>query len=147
MSEKALHHLFLRDLDRLRDAMEAYTQEAEVWKVGGSISNAAGNLCLHLCGNLRHFVGHLLGGIVYSRDREREFGARDLPLAELLHEVELSRSAVDKTFVTLSSDALKAPYPLRVLDREWSTDEFLLHLYGHLNYHLGQIDYHRRIMG
>lgn len=142
-----MHQLFLRDLDRLHSAMEAYTHEADVWKVAGTISNRAGNICLHLCGNLRHFVGHVLGGITYTRDREREFGARDLPLAELLHEVALARSAVDQTFAALADVQLNAPFPLRVLDREWATDEFLLHLYGHLNYHLGQIDYHRRILG
>lgn len=147
MSAKALHQLFLRDLDRLRAAMEAYADETLLWKLDGTISNTAGNLCLHLCGNLRHFVGQALGGTGYTRDREREFAARGLPLAELLHEVDLARSAVDRTFAALSAEQLNGTYPLRVLDREWGTEEFLLHLYGHLNYHLGQIDYHRRILG
>ena len=146
MDRAAIQQLFLRDLDRLRATMEAYPHEADVWKVAGTINNRSGNLCLHLCGNLRHFVGHLLGGIAYSRDREREFGARDLPMTELLDEVEVTRDAVDKTIAALSDVQFSAPYPVRVLDKEWATDEFLLHLYGHLNYHLGQIDYHRRIL-
>jgi hypothetical protein len=146
MEPTGLHHLFLRDLDRLRAAMEAYRNEASIWKVGGGITNPAGNLCSHLCGNVRHFLGHVLGGIPYTRDRDREFGARHVPLTELLNDVDLARRAVDQTFAKLKTGTLNAPYPLHVLDREWVTEEFLVHLYGHLNYHLGQIDYHRRLL-
>lgn len=146
MSTTALRLLFLRDIDRLRAAMEAYPDDAAPWLLSGAIRNRSGNLCLHLCGNLRHFIGHELGGIAYTRDREREFGAAHVPLAELLEEVELARYAVELTFEALSAERLSALYPLKVLEREWETGEFLLHLYGHLNYHLGQIDYHRRIL-
>ncbi|MEX1131803.1 MAG: DinB family protein, partial [Flavobacteriales bacterium] len=101
----------------------------------------------HLCGNLRHFIGLELGGIAYTLDREREFDTVHLPLAVLMEEVDLARQAVERTLETLPPERLIAPYPLKVLDKEWATGDFLLHLYGHLNYHLGQIDYHRRILG
>jgi len=145
MKPQYLAELFARDLQRLDTAVEAYTTDAALWTTSGVVRNPGGTLCLHLCGNLRHFVGHVLGGLAYTRDREHEFGARDLTKAELLAEVERTQHDVAYALARLTPEQLEAPYPQRVLERDWNTAAFLLHLYGHLNYHLGQMDYHRRM--
>lgn len=142
------HHfaeLFARDIKRLDAIVEAYATDEALWTTSGSVKNPGGTLCLHLCGNLRHFVGHVLGDLPYTRDREREFGARDLTKADLLAEVESTQHDVAYAIARLTAEQLQGPYPVRVLDRDWNTGAFLLHLYGHLNYHLGQLDYHRRM--
>ncbi len=41
---------------------------------------------------------------------------------------------------------LEAEYPILVFDHKTSTEYLLVHLTGHLNYHLGQINYHRRLI-
>jgi len=145
MDPQHLAELFARDLQRLESAVAAYATDDALWTLSGQVRNPGGTLCLHLCGNLRHFVGHVLGGLPYIRDREHEFGARDRTKVELLAEVERTRNDVAQALARLTPEQLEAPYPQRVLEREWNTAAFLLHLYGHLNYHLGQLDYHRRM--
>ena len=48
---------FNRDLKRLHKEIEAYTDEAVLWQKAEGISNPAGNLCLHLVGNLNEYIG------------------------------------------------------------------------------------------
>lgn len=141
-----LHDLYARDLQRLRDAVAAYPDDDALWRTAGAISNSGGTLCLHLCGNLRHFIGHTLGGHAYVRDREREFSARGLTRAELLAEVDRMRIEVLGTLAALEPTALERTFPQHLMEREWRTDELLVHLHGLLCYHLGQLDYHRRIL-
>ncbi len=147
MNLNDLKHLFRRDIDRLQKEIEAYEQESLLWLVRGEISNSAGNLCLHLCGNLRHYIGHVLGGSGYVRDRAHEFSARDMGRRQLTAEIDDTRRAVEGTLEKLAEEELDKTYPEEVLGYEMSTGYFLIHLYGHLNYHLGQINYHRRLSG
>ncbi|HED09398.1 MAG TPA: DinB family protein [Caldithrix abyssi] len=147
MNLNDLKHLFRRDIDRLQKEIEAYEQESLLWLVRGEISNSAGNLCLHLCGNLRHYIGHVLGGSGYVRDRAHEFSARDMDRRQLTAEIDDTRRAVEGTLEKLAEEELDKTYPEEVLGYEMSTGYFLIHLYGHLNYHLGQINYHRRLSG
>ncbi|MCL4283407.1 MAG: hypothetical protein KJZ58_14240 [Flavobacteriales bacterium] len=102
--------------------------------------------CLHICGNLNHFVGHVLGGQAYRRDRAKEFSAKGLPKEELLGEVDRAIIAVDVAMRQLTGTTLEAPYPIPTPVDAESTCHFLLHLYGHLNYHLGQVNYLRRTL-
>ncbi len=141
-----LRLLIARDLRQLCNEIDAFTSEANIWRTEGSVKNSAGNLCLHLCGNLRYFIGSVLGGGTYRRDREREFSASDVPKAELLQEVKRTMDTVDATLAGLSADVLKNPYPVKVLTEMITTGHFLLHLYGHLGYHLGQVNYIRRVL-
>ena len=134
------------DLQRLHTEIEAFPSEADLWRVSGAVTNSAGNLCLHLCGNLQHFIGAVLGGSGYVRDREHEFAARNIPRAELLAEVDRTRKALAKAFASLSDGRLHEPFPIPVQGEELNTAYFLLHLQGHLNYHLGQVNYLRRML-
>jgi uncharacterized damage-inducible protein DinB len=140
-----LHAIILRDLRALRREVEAYPNDSAVWVVPAGIANSCGTLVLHLAGNLRLYVGHVVGSIAYERDRPREFAARDLPRADLLREIDVTIDAVDRAFVHVTADTLASEFPLAIGAVRVNTQDFLLHCAVHLGYHLGQIDYHRRL--
>ena len=137
--------LLLRDLDALQQEISAYPDDASLWTVPSGIANSGGTLALHLAGNLRHFVGHLLGASGYVRAREREFATRDLTRAAVLDELADTVTQVTRALSALDPAQLEAPFPVPVLDTQLRTDVMLLHLATHLTYHLGQVDYHRRL--
>lgn len=142
---ETLLKLFDRDLLRLEEEMNLYQSEEAIWRVSGEIKNTAGNLCLHLCGNLQHYIGANLGRISYVRNRDNEFAAKGLSKAELIAEVQKTRQAVRESLETLKPSILESEYPEKVYDYPMTTGYFLIHLIAHLSYHLGQINYHRRI--
>jgi len=146
MTVEYLHRIFLRDLAALRRELEAYAQEADIWACPQGIANSAGTLALHLAGNVQHFIGAQLGATGYVRDRDAEFGDRDVPRTTLIAHVEQATRAVDDTLHSLPEARLAEPYPLEVGGVRLPTGLFLMHLAAHLGYHLGQIDYHRRIV-
>jgi uncharacterized damage-inducible protein DinB len=141
-----LKQLFDRDLERLAVELKQYQKEANIWKIKGDINNSAGNLCLHLCGNLQHFIGHILNHTNYQRKRAREFGTKHLPIDVLLKEIDQTRKVLREYFEQLVQTETDKTYPIEVFGQEMTTGWFLLHLYGHLNYHIGQITYHRRLI-
>lgn len=143
---ETLLKLFDRDLQRLEEEINLYQSEEAIWKLGGEIKNTAGNLCLHLCGNLQHYIGANLGHTSYVRNRENEFAAKGISKAELVAEVQKTRQTVRETLETLKPSVLEAEYPERIFDYPTTTAYFLIHLTAHLNYHLGQVNYHRRIL-
>ena len=143
---KALHELFKRDLDKLINEVKAYEKEEHLWKVDGNISNSAGNLTLHIAGNLKHFIGAILGNSSYIRKRDEEFERKDVKRTELLEEIKETKKVVLATLEDLTENDLEALYPVNHLKKEMTTLFFLQHLYGHLHYHLGQINYHRRLL-
>lgn len=138
--------LFGRDLTRLAQELEAFTEESQLWQTTEGVSNSAGNLTLHLEGNLREYVGRQLGGTAYERRRDEEFSGSGVAKADLIRRIEEVRTLVQSTISTLADDQLSATYPEKVLGVDCSTQQFLLHLFGHFNYHLGQIDYLRRFL-
>lgn len=144
MLTEILINLFERDLSRLEDEIAAYETEEAIWRVPEGIKNSAGNLCLHLCGNLQHFIGAVLGQTGYVRQRDREFSDKNIPRQDLLALVGVTRRVVLTVIVGLTPEAMAKQFPERVMG-DMTTDHFLVHLYGHLNYHLGQINYHRRL--
>lgn len=146
MTKEALTKLFERDLNKLAQEIAAYTNEQDIWKVQDGIANSGGNLCLHLVGNLKHFVGKMLGQIPYERKREKEFTDKDIPQQQLLQHIEETKTAVLSTIEKLNEEQLNNTYPSEVFGYSMSTEYFLIHLYGHLDYHLGQINYHRRLL-
>ena len=143
---ETLLKLFDRDLQRLEEEMNLYQSEESIWKLSGEIKNTAGNLCLHLCGNLQHYIGAVLGRTSYVRNRDNEFAAKGIAKADLIAEVQRTRQTVHDTLETLKPSVLESEYPEKVYDYPMTTAYFLIHLTAHLNYHLGQINYHRRIL-
>jgi len=139
--------LFLRDLDKLAEEISLYTNESKLWKLDGNIHNSGGTHCLHLCGNLQHFIGAIIGKSGYERNRDLEFSARDLSKSELLLEVAKTKAIVETTLKNMHDVDLSQIYPVHKAGKEMNTAYMLQHLFGHLSYHLGQINYHRRLLG
>jgi uncharacterized damage-inducible protein DinB len=137
--------MLLRELVTLRKEVESYPSDEHIWRVVPGISNSGGTLTLHLTGNLLHFIGAVLGKTGYVRDRDAEFSTRGLPRAELLNRVDQTTATLAQTFKTLTDEVLESRYPEAVAKMRVTTGDFLVHLLSHLAYHLGQIDYHRRI--
>jgi hypothetical protein len=145
----ALALLFDKDLATLRTELEGYPDDASVWKVQPGINNSAGTLVLHLTGNLKHFVGASLGKTGYVRDRDAEFGDRDLPRRALLQRIDETRDVVAKTLGGLDDAALDRPFPGKgpqTLGDAPTSGALLTYMYGHFAYHLGQVNYHRRLL-
>lgn len=138
--------LFTRDLRKLHGEISAYQQEAAIWAIDKDIANSAGNLTLHLVGNLNTYLGAVLGKTGYIRDRELEFSRKDLSRAELLQLIEATIPMVLHALDQLSPADLEKEYPLLVFEVPTTIGYFLVHLSVHLGYHLGQINYHRRLL-
>jgi hypothetical protein len=141
-----LAHLFGRDLAKLSQQIEAFPTDEALWQTLPGVINAAGNLALHIEGNLREFVGRQLGNLPYERKRELEFSSKGASRGELSARLAELRSSIPSVIAELSPEQMEMEYPEVVLGAPTSTQEFLIHLYGHLNWHLGQVDYLRRIL-
>jgi uncharacterized damage-inducible protein DinB len=147
MTPHDLSILLRRDLTRLRDEVHAYQTDAALWNQAPGISNSGGNLALHICGNLRHFIGHILGGTAYTRDRDREFAIKNIRRSEILTEIDITIIEVIPVLETMTADQLAGEFPKEIGGIRQTTGFALLHLFGHLSYHLGQVNYHRRMTG
>jgi hypothetical protein len=185
MGTEQLRAVMVRDLRAAAREVEAYGSDAALWRAVPGVSNSGGMLALHLAGNLRHFIGAVLGGTGYVRDREAEFARRGagvpgvgvpgagsssavspnavspgngpvdasgpaavLPVLsreQVAAELRLAAKEVELTLRALPSVRLDAEYPVPVVGRRLRTSQFLMHLVSHLGYHLGQLDYHRRL--
>ncbi len=136
---------FERDLTTLKNELELYTNEQHLWLTDTNIKNSAGNLCLHLIGNLNHFIGAVLGKTGYVRERDKEFTEKQ-SLPELITRVEKTKTMLTEVLTNLTHEQYEGLYPILFLEKEISTSQMLLQLSTHLNYHLGQINYHRRLL-
>jgi hypothetical protein len=144
--QSELAALYRRDLAKVIQQLEAFPDGPALWQLAPGVTNSAGNLALHLEGNLREFIGRQLGDVAYQRRREQEFAAKGVPPAKLIAALEDVAELIPRVIGSLSDQVLAAPYPSQVVGGYASTQQFLLHLLGHLNYHLGQIDYLRRFL-
>jgi len=146
MIAEQLNAIMQRELRSLKRELKAYSDEADIWQEPGGISNSAGTLTLHVLGNLQHFVGAILGATGYQRDRQAEFERRNTPRAELLEEIDRTLQVVGATLASLETGSLTAQFPVPFGETSVTTGDFLIHLTTHLAFHLGQIDYHRRLV-
>ena len=138
--------LLLRDLRKLDEEIRLFPDERSIWTTRGDIKNPAGNLCLHLCGNLQHYIGKVLGGSAYMRNRDSEFAAKNISRTHLHEEILRTVQAVATSLEKLNPEILLKEYPEKVFDYPITTMHFLIHLAAHLGYHLGQVNYHRRMI-
>jgi hypothetical protein len=146
MLTETLKSLFTRDLNKLKLEIESYQDESKIWVIDKNISNSAGNLCLHLIGNINNFIGAEIGKTGYIRNRELEFSLKNVPRTELIEKIEDTIVVVNNALDRLTEADLQSIYPLVVFEKEMTTEFFLVHLSVHLGYHLGQINYHRRLV-
>jgi hypothetical protein len=143
---KELAALFCRDLQRLAQEVAAFPNDETLWKTLPGITNSTGNLTLHLEGNLREYIGRQLGGVAYQRERPREFADKGVPKAELKAKVEKLQELIPGILKALPKERWKTPAAEKIQGAELSVRQFVIHLHGHFNYHLGQIDYLRRAL-
>ncbi|ULQ57766.1 DinB family protein [Flavihumibacter rivuli] len=141
-----LRQLFERDLNRLYKEMESYTHEPSLWVTDKQIANSGGNLCLHLVGNLNTYIGVHLGSSSYVRNRELEFSNKHVPRSQLLDMIIQTKDVVDNTLAGMKEEDLQEDYPIIIWESKTSKGYVLVHLATHLAYHLGQINYHRRLL-
>ena len=138
--------LFERDLNKLKSELLAYQSEEVIWKTEAAISNSAGNLALHLIGNLNTYIGAEIGKTGYIRNRPLEFSAKFVPRDRLIADIEATIEVIKNALPLLTDEDYKVEYPVLVLEEKKSTEYFFIHLAVHLRYHLGQIKYHRRLL-
>ena len=138
--------VFDRDLRALAREVEAYPDERDLWRIPPGVANSAGTLALHLAGNVQHYLGAVLGGTGYHRDRPAEFAQRNVSRAELLGRIEAARAAVRAAAARADDERLAADFPEPVGGVRIEAGAYLVHLVAHFAYHLGQIDYHRRLV-
>ncbi len=135
-----------RDLETLAREVKAYPDEAALWQLPEGITNSTGTLVLHLTGNIQHFLGAKLAATGYVRDRPAEFSARGIPRPALLRRIEAAIGSVRAVAGRVPSETLERDYPEVVGGVRVATGEYLVHLVAHFAYHLGQVDYHRRLV-
>lgn len=138
--------LFERDILKVKQEISLYTEEQKLWIALPGTSNPGGNICLHLLGNLQHYIGGVLGGSGYQRNRPEEFSQQNIPVSKLVQSLDATAVLIPATIRKLSEKDLAAIYPEKVFEQVMTVEYFLFHLLAHLNYHLGQLNYHRRVM-
>ena len=138
--------LLVRDLRGMINEIEAYPNDELVWETPTNISNSAGVLAMHACGNLNHYVGHVLGGSSYERDRNLEFAVQALARSEIRQALESTISILESVMPSINPERMPEPFPESVGGHLLNTQAFLLHLSTHLSFHLGQVGYLRRIL-
>ena len=141
-----LMEIMENDLNKLKNEINQYENENDLWIVKGDISNSAGNLCLHLLGNLNHFIGHLIGGTGYQRKRETEFSDKNVARSELNNRIDALIEVIKKSLPKLTDEDMNRTFPNNISGKIREYGFALVHFSNHFNYHLGQINYHRRII-
>ena len=137
---------YLHDLNKLKEEISLYENENDLWLLKGDIKNSPGNLALHLVGNLKHFVGAQLDSTGYVRNRDKEFADKNVPREKMMKEIDEVIEIMQKVLPKITDEIFSQEYPIEFLGAKRLTGEILFILYGHLNYHLGQINYHRRLL-
>ncbi len=138
--------LYIKGLNQLKTELQAYSSETNIWVIKDGITNSSGILAKHLIGNLNHYIGAVIGNSEYIRNREREFENQPVPREALLKQIDVLIETLQKVLSELNVMLLPQEYPLQVFGHPMTYQFFLIHLLGHLNYHLGQVNYHRRII-
>lgn len=143
---ETLRLLFNRDLLRLKSEINLYKDESKIWIVEKNITNSAGNLCLHLLGNLNTYIGAAFGKTNYVRNRELEFSIKNISKKELIDQIDHTIIVIEMSLNNITEEELKSEHQILVFDKKTTLEYLLVHLTTHLTYHLGQINYHRRLL-
>jgi uncharacterized damage-inducible protein DinB len=124
---------------RIETALGMLSDE-QIWLRSGENSNAAGNLCLHLAGNVRQWIIHGVGGKPDIRVRAREFQARGgVSRAELLERL---RSTVEEACGVIEAcEPAGLLRTVRPQNYDVTVLEAIYHVVEHFAQHTGQILY------
>ena len=145
MLNSVLANFYERDIRKLIEEVNLFRNEEDLWRTLGSVKNSSGNLVLHIIGGLNHFIGATLVQTGYVRDRDQEFIRKGVERKDLVAQLEELIPMINKTVNALTREHMEAEYPIFFDKPKTSTSYVLLQLLLHLNYHLGQVNYLRRI--
>lgn len=146
MLNEILIQKYESDLQNVIKEINLYESEADLWKLEEGITNSGGNLALHLLGNINHYIGATLGNTDYKRQRDLEFSAKNTSRAEIIEGLENAINVVKETLDNLSKEDFHKEYPENFDGQTHETLSVIIRMLSHLNYHLGQINYHRRLL-
>ncbi len=146
MLNSVLANFYGRDIRKLIEEVNLFKNDEDLWRTRGSVKNASGNLVLHIIGGLNHFIGATLAHTGYVRDRDQEFIRKGVLRNDLVAQLEALIPMISRTVNALTQEHMEAEYPLIFDNAKNSTSYVLLQLLLHLNYHLGQVNYLRRIL-
>ncbi|MFT7590061.1 MAG: hypothetical protein ACI959_002283 [Limisphaerales bacterium] len=136
---------YSRYIATLRKELDAYPNEEMLWQLVPGTTNSAGNLFLHLAGNLQHFIGYSLANTTYKRDRAAEFSLSNIPRQTIHSQLNDAEKAVQLAFGQMTDSQLSNPFPNWIIKHENASIAHALGQFlSHLAYHTGQINYHRR---
>jgi hypothetical protein len=145
MVKETFLHLYERDLQKVIEEIKLYKSDEDLWELSEGITNSGGNLALHLIGNINHYFGANLGNTGYKRERDLEFSEKNVSREAIVEKLENTISVLKETLNNLSDEDFKNEYPEELGDGKQKTFGVVIHMLSHLNYHLGQINYHRRL--
>ncbi len=146
MNKAEIISFYERELNKLISEIELYKKEENIWHIEKNIANSAGNLTLHLIGNLHTFIGKEIGNTTYIRNRELEFLQKNVPRKKMIASINDTLKMIEKSLNSITNEDLKKEYPVMKFPKAETTEFLLIHLINHLSYHLGQINYHRRLI-
>jgi hypothetical protein len=146
MLSSVLVNFYERDIRRLIEEVNLFQSEENLWKTAGAVKNSVGNLVLHIVGGTNYLIGATLANTGYTRDRDKEFSIKGLERKYLVDQLETLIPMIKKVLNGLSQEDLDNEYPLPFDDMVRSKSYVLLQLLLHLNYHLGQVNYLRRML-
>jgi len=146
MTNSEIASLYERDLRNLIKEIMSFRNEENLWKTYGTIKNSSGNLALHIIGGLNYLIGTTLAHTGYIRNRDQEFTDKEMGRKLIVEQLEELIPMINQTVNSLTPEQLESTYP-RFFDKEDATNSYVLtQLLLHLNYHLGQVNYLRRIL-
>ena len=96
----------VRELEGLKRELACFADDESVWSTLPGVANSAGNLALHVAGNLQYFIGTVLGHTGYVRNRDVEFGRRSGPREDIYAELDAAISVVRQVLPSLPNDGL-----------------------------------------
>ena len=138
--------MLLRELEGFEREVSLYPDDESLWKTLPGVANSAGNLAMHIAGNLQHYIGAVLGGTGYVRNRDVEFARRSGSRVEVVAELRKAAGVMQSVLPNISEEKLAAEFPEAVMGMKFRTSAFLVHLCAHAGFHLGQAGYLRRTL-
>lgn len=146
MLNNVLANFYERDIRKLIEEVNSFNNEENLWRTEGSVKSSCGNLVLHIIGGLNYLIGATLAHTGYVRDREQEFIRKGVGRKDLVAQLEELIPMINKTVNDLTPEDMEAEYPIFFDKPKTTTGYVLVQLLLHLNYHLGQVNYLRRIL-
>jgi uncharacterized damage-inducible protein DinB len=131
-------------LAQVRKCLSLLTLE-QIWHRPNDVSNAIGNLVLHLNGNIRLWIISSLGGESFERNRAGEFGQRE-PIAteQIIDALDVTVTHTADVIQNLTPDQLAARISIQGYDVSGQAAVF--HAVEHFSLHTGQIVYATKIL-